>query len=96
MAGDLLLPMRVPSSMGDKNSTLATRVYQIHSQKGAFRHVTESSLIKEIEAQKHNDEDTTMLDIEDREHDSASQSKISQLIMKSRDDMMQQLRCVPE
>jgi mediator of RNA polymerase II transcription subunit 17, fungi type len=90
MTESLSLPLRLPATKSQDHDSLQSRIFQIHSQKGAFRDVTEASLLAEIKSQKQKDEDTTMVEVEVTEV--AEPENRGELIMKSREEMIQQLR----
>ncbi len=92
MAESLTLPLQLPASKGSDYDSLQARIFQINSQKGAFRHVTEASLIEDTRIQKQRDEDTKMAEVEVSEAEEPENRY--ELIIKSREEMMQQLRYV--
>jgi Subunit 17 of Mediator complex len=91
MAESLTLPLRLPTSKSNEKDSLETRISQIFAQKGAFRHVTEASLIREIELKKDDEGDTKMAEADAEEADEPPEDR-QQMIGKAREDMMQQLR----
>jgi Subunit 17 of Mediator complex len=92
MTESLMLPVRVATSKGREQDSLQSRIFQIYSQKGAFRHITEASLVDEITSQKQHDEDTKMAEVDESESEPEEPKDRYEMIIKSRDDMMQQLR----
>ena len=86
----MLLPVRVQASKGRDQDSLQSRIFQIHSQKGAFLHVTEASLIEEIKSQKQQNEDAKMAGEDELEMEESEDRY--QMIIKSREDIMQQLK----
>lgn len=91
MTKSLKLPLRLPTSKGSGHDSLQTRIFQIHSQKGDFRNITEASLIEEIKNPKHQNEDTKMAEAAESEAEEQPENRY-EVIIKSRDEMMQQLR----
>ena len=92
MTESLRLPLRLPKSTSRDHDSLEFRINQINTQKGAFRNVTEASLVEEIKRQTDPDEDIKMVDPE--ESDAEKPEDRYQMIIKSREDMIQQLRYV--
>ena len=96
MAESLKLSLRVPAPEGRDRESLQSRIFQIYSKKGAFRNVTEASLIEDIKSRKQQDEDTEMAEAEAEAEAEESEEEEPenryQMIIKSREDMMQQLR----
>ena len=90
MTGSLKLPLRLPVSKGKDDDSLQSRIFQIYSQKGAFRNTTESSLREDIESGKQQDgEEISMSGVEDsRAEEPENQYEV---IIKRREEMMQQL-----
>lgn len=92
MSGPLKLPLHLPASRTPDHDSLQHRIFQIHSQKGDFRNVTEALLINDIRSQKREDDDSKVADIGGSETDEPENGY--QMIIKGREDMMQQLRYV--
>lgn len=92
MTESLMLPLGLLASRGRDQDTLESRIFQIYSQKGAFRNVTEASLAEEIRSQKQRDEDTKMAEVEESEPEAEEPEDRYQMLMKSREEMLQQLR----
>ncbi len=90
MTQSLTLPLRVTASKVREQDSLQSRIVQIFSQKGDFRHITEASVSQEIESQTRQDEDTKMA--EEEESGTEEPKDRYQMIIQSREDMMQQLR----
>lgn len=89
MAESLTLPLRSGVSRGPEHDSLQLRIFQIYSQKGAFRDITEKSLIQDVEFQKQGDMDVEMAEAEETEKEAESRYE---LMIKAREEMMQQLR----
>lgn len=89
MTESLTLPLRLPTSKNRAHDSLGSRISQINSHKG-FRNVTEASLLEEIKRQTHQDEDIEMVEAE--ESGAEEPEDRYQMIIKSREDMIQQLR----
>lgn len=92
MTESLTLPLRLPASKAREHQSLQSRIIQIHSQKGAFRNVTEASLVEEIKPQKQQDGDTKMDEAEESEAETEEPENRYQMVIKSREEMMQQLK----
>lgn len=90
MAESLALPLRPPASKGRDDDSLQSRIFQIYSQKGAFRNITEASLKEDIESQKQEDQDTKMAEVEDSGTEEPENRY--ETIIKRREDMLQQIR----
>lgn len=95
MTDSIFLPVRPQASKIKSQDSLQSRIIRIHSQKGAFRHITEASLIEEINSQKLRDEDANVAGEQKPETAETEEPQDRyQTIIKSRDEMMQQLRWV--
>jgi mediator of RNA polymerase II transcription subunit 17, fungi type len=92
MTESLRLPLRLPASKGAGQDSLQSRIMQIFSQKGDFRNITEASLLEDINSLKQQDEDTKMAESEESEAD--ERENRYEMIIKAREEMMQQLRWV--
>jgi mediator of RNA polymerase II transcription subunit 17, fungi type len=90
MTESLRLPLRLPPSKDQDHDSLQSRIFQIYSKKGAFRNVTEASLINDIKSQKQQNEDTKMDEADDSE--SEEPENRNQMVIQSREELMQQLR----
>ena len=91
MTAPLKLPLRLSVSKGKDDDSLQSRIFQIYSQKGAFRNITEASLREDIRSGKQQDgEDTSMAGVEDSEAEEPGNQY--EMIIKRREEMMQQLR----
>ena len=93
MSMPLELPLRLPASKAPDQDSLQSRIFKVHSQKGDFRNVTEALLIGEIRSHKREDGDIKVADIGGSQTDEP-ENGYHQMIIKSREDMMQQLRFV--
>lgn len=90
MTESLKMPLRLSVSNGKDNDSLQSRIFQIYSQKGAFRDITELSLREDIKSGKQQDgEDITMSGVEDS--GAEEPTKQYEMIIKRREEMMQQL-----
>lgn len=89
MAKSLTLPLQLRTNQGQDEDSLQSRIFQIHSQRGDFRDVTETSLIQDIQLQNAQDEDAKMVDV-------AGEAELPQsregTMIKAREEMIQQLR----
>lgn len=93
MTAPLKLPLRLSVSKGKDDDSLQSRIFQIYSQKGAFRSITEASLREDIRSGKQQDgEDASMAGVEDSEAEEPKNQY--EMIIKRREEMMQQLRYV--
>jgi Subunit 17 of Mediator complex len=86
MIEPLVLPFRVPTSKRSDDESLQSRIFQLYSQKGDFRTITETSLKEDIKSQKQE----VVVDVSRKEEPESRQ----ELIIKRREEMMQQLRYV--
>jgi hypothetical protein len=86
MIEPLVLPLRVPTSKRSDDESLQSRIFQLYSQKGDFRTITETSLKEDIKSQKQE----VVVDVSRKEEPESRQ----ELIIKRREEMMQQLRYV--
>jgi Subunit 17 of Mediator complex len=84
MIEPLVLPLRLPGSKRRDDDSLQSRIFQLYSQKGDFRTITEASLREDVKSQKQEVE-------VDLSHQEEPESR-HELIIKRREDMMQQLR----
>jgi hypothetical protein len=91
MTESIKLPLRLPGAKTPDHGSLKSRIIQIHAQKGAFRTVTEASLTEEIRSGPL-DEDADMADTDEVEAEDPERRYEN--VMKSREDMIQQLRSV--
>ena len=89
MADPLLLPLRPSVRASPTKDSLKERIEQINKQKGGFRHVTEASLLEEIENEGQSDSDVDM-DSEDGE-DAVKPEDRQALLWKGREAMLQQI-----
>ncbi|KAF7511493.1 hypothetical protein GJ744_004081 [Endocarpon pusillum] len=91
MTASLKLPLRLSVSKRKDDDSLQSRIFQINSQKGAFRNITEASLREGIRSGKQQDgQDTSMAGVEDSEAEQPENQY--ETIIKRREEMMQQLR----
>ena len=89
MAGSLLIPLR-PSALGSSTKDyLQAKIAQINYQKGAFRHVTEASLLEEISSTGASGSDVEMQS-DDGDHESKSEDRQA-VLWKGREEMLQQI-----
>ena len=89
MADPLLLPLRPSVVTGVMKDSLQDRIAQINRQKGAFRHVTEASLLEEI---KNDDQFDSDVDTESESSENAMKPEDRQaLLWKGREAMLQQI-----
>ena len=89
MTESLALPLRLPDVKFSKQDSLQARIFQIHSQKGSFRHVTEASLDGEVKSQR---EDKHKLEAQDEGESAIEAPDRRKMIINKRDEMLQQLR----
>lgn len=90
MTESLKLPLRPPGAEQQEHGSLQSRIFQIHAQKGAFRNVTEASLIEEIQVDRERDDDVEMAGADEPEAEDPDRRYEN--LIKSREDMIQQLR----
>jgi mediator of RNA polymerase II transcription subunit 17, fungi type len=89
MADSLSLPLRPSVVANPMKDSLQVRIGQINKQKGAFRHVTEASLHKEI---GHDGGGNSDVDMESEGDEDALKPEDRQaLIWKGREAMLQQI-----
>jgi mediator of RNA polymerase II transcription subunit 17 len=84
-----LLPLRPSITASPTKDSLQVRIAQINKQKGAFRHVTESSLLEEISRDGQSDSDVDM-ESEDGE-DALKPEDRQALLWKGREAMLRQI-----
>jgi hypothetical protein len=89
MADPLLLPLRPSVVASSKKDSLQVRIGQINKQEGAFRHVTEASLLEEINYNGQSDSDVDMES--DDEGDALKPEDQQALVWKGREAMLQQI-----
>lgn len=90
MAEPLVLPLRSGVSRGPHHDSLQSRIFQIYSQKGAFRDVTEKSLIQDVQLQNKEDVDVKMAEAEEPDKDETQNR--CKMMVKAREEMIQHLR----
>ena len=91
MADSVLLPFRPSMFTAPAKDSLQVRIAQINNQKGAFRHVTEASLLEEIKNEGQSDSD---VDMESESSEVASKLEDRQATLwKGREAMLQQIEC---
>lgn len=89
MADPLLLPLRPSGVASPSKDSLQARIGQINKQKGAFRHVTEASLLEEISHGAQSDSD---IDMESEANEEAFRPEDRQaLLWKGREAMLRQI-----
>ena len=91
MTEPLMLPLRPPSGKPDAADTIRTRIIQIHEQKGSFRHVTEQSLLEEIDASPPEEADVDMNVDEGDESDDDRDNRLEKLY-KGREEILKQIK----
>jgi mediator of RNA polymerase II transcription subunit 17 len=89
MAESLPLPLRPSVVANPMKDSLQVRIGQINKQKGAFRHVTEASLLKEIDHGGRGDSDVDMES--EGEEDALKTEDRQALVWKGREAMLQQI-----
>lgn len=89
MVESLLLPLRAPALRGSTKDSLQVRIGQINNQKGAFRHITEASLLEEINSTNSLDNDVDM-DSDGDEVDEKPEDRQA-MLWKGREEMLQQI-----
>jgi mediator of RNA polymerase II transcription subunit 17, fungi type len=89
MADPLLLPLRPPVAVSPTKHSLEARIAQINKQKGAFRDVTEASLLEEINRNGHSDSDVDMES--DSGEDALRPEDRQALLWKGRETMLRQI-----
>lgn len=89
MADPLLLSLRPSIVPSPSNGSLQVQIAQINKQKGAFRHVTEASLLEEINRDGLSDSD---IDMEHEGSEEALKPEDRQaLLWKGREAMLRQI-----
>jgi mediator of RNA polymerase II transcription subunit 17, fungi type len=89
MAESLSLPLRPSVVANPTEDSLQVRIEQINKQKGAFRHVTEASLLREID---HDGRGNSDVDMESEgEEDALKPEDRQALVWKGREAMLQQI-----
>jgi mediator of RNA polymerase II transcription subunit 17 len=89
MAESLPLPLRPSVVTNPIKDSLQVRIGQINKQKGAFRHVTEASLLKEIDHDGRGDSDVDMES--EGEEDALKPEDRQSLVWKGREAMLRQI-----
>jgi Subunit 17 of Mediator complex len=85
----LPLPLRPPVVTNTMKDSLQVRIGQINKQKGAFRHVTEASLLKEI---NYDDRGNSDVDMESEgEVDALKPEDRQTLVWKGREAILHQI-----
>jgi mediator of RNA polymerase II transcription subunit 17, fungi type len=89
MADPLLLPLRPSVVTSPTTDSLQVRIAQINKQKGAFRYVTEASLLEEINSDAQSDSN---IDMESEGDEEALQPEDRQALpWKGREAMLRQI-----
>jgi len=94
MAESLLLPLREDGSTRAESSDLAARLRQIDLQKGAFRHVTERSLLDEIQKAEAGIQEAEIGGDSEKENEEDLEETIEsyqEKVWKAREEMLKQL-----
>jgi mediator of RNA polymerase II transcription subunit 17, fungi type len=94
MAESLLLPIRPNGRRGPENSDLAATLRQIDVQKGAFRHVTELTLLDELHRTEAGIEEIETEDEsgdEDEDESDEIPASRQEKVWKAREEMLKQL-----
>ena len=89
MADPVLLPLRPSAIASQTKDSLQLRIAQINKQKGAFRHVTEASLLEEIKNEDQSDSDVNMEN--GASEDPLKPGDRQALLWKGREAMLQQI-----
>lgn len=89
MADPLLLPLRPSVVASPTKDSLEARIAQINKQKGAFRDVTEASLVEEINHGGHSESDVEMGS--ESGEDSLRPEDRQALLWKGRETMLRQI-----
>jgi hypothetical protein len=87
MAESLSLPLRPSIVANPMKDSLQVRIGQINKQKGAFRHVTEASLLKEIDGRGNSDVDVES----DGDEDALKPEDRQALVWKGKEAMLRQI-----
>ena len=85
-----MLPLRLPVVENTSKNALQARIAQINKQKGAFRDVTEQSLLQEINNAISSGQDTVMTDDGEDGMDQSPQDRQT-MLWKGREEMLKQL-----
>jgi mediator of RNA polymerase II transcription subunit 17 len=89
MADPLLLPLRPSVVTSPTKDSLQVRIAQINKQKGAFRYVTEASLLAEINSDGQSDGDVEMES--EGDEDALKPEDRQTLLWKGREAMLRQI-----
>ena len=89
MAEPLSISLRPSAVSSSSKDLLQVKIAQINLQKGAFRHVTEASLLEEINSTGLSDSDVEM-DSDDGDHETKAEDRQA-MLWKGREEMLQQI-----
>ena len=89
MSDPVLLPLRPSAIVSPTTDSLQLRIAQINKLKGAFRHVTEASLLEEIKNEGQSDSDLNRKDGDSE--DPLEPENRQALLWKGRETMLRQI-----